>query len=147
MTPIINSYFNKHPISWELIHLRILHLSDRVMKQMCRLQTLTGLPKHCPNKLNQKPCTICYTAKMTYLPKVTTVDTNNLQPGELIHMNFAFCDVTSIHGLNSIHGLTSMVTVICERTMMLWVLRTASKQAPVCTISFILKNLNNEQNA
>ena len=31
--------------------------------------------------------------------------------------------------------------------MMLWVLRTASKQAPVCTISFILKNLNNEQNA
>ena len=32
MTPIINIYFNKHPMSWELIHCRILHPSGSVMK-------------------------------------------------------------------------------------------------------------------
>ena len=69
MTLIINSSSNKHPMSWELIHLRILHPSNSVMNEICRLQTLTGLPKHCPDKLNQAPCTICYTEKMTTLPK------------------------------------------------------------------------------
>ena len=33
MTPIINSSFNKHPISWEFIHCRLLHPSDSFMNQ------------------------------------------------------------------------------------------------------------------
>ena len=32
MTPIINSSFNEHPISLELIHRRILHPSESVIK-------------------------------------------------------------------------------------------------------------------
>ena len=63
MTPIINSSFNKHPMAWELIHSRLLHPPDSVMKAMCRHQTLNFLPKHCPKKLNKAPCTICYTEK------------------------------------------------------------------------------------
>ena len=43
---------------------------------------------------------------MTTLPKGTTVDTTNLQPVELIQMNFALYNVTSIH------GFTSMLTVV-----------------------------------
>ena len=42
---------------------------------------------------------------MTTLPKRTTVDTSNLQPGELIHMNFALYNVTYIR------GFTYMLTV------------------------------------
>ena len=34
MTPIINSYFNKHPISCKIIHCHILHPSYSVMKSM-----------------------------------------------------------------------------------------------------------------
>ena len=32
MNPIINSSLKKHPMSWDLIHLRILHTSYSVMK-------------------------------------------------------------------------------------------------------------------
>ena len=35
MNLIIYSYFKKQPMSWELIHLRIIHPSDSVMKSMC----------------------------------------------------------------------------------------------------------------
>ena len=65
-------------------------------------------------------------------PKGTIVDKNNLQPGELIQTNFVFYNVTSIR------GFTSMLTVVCENNRMLWLFPTASKQAPVCIIRFIL---------
>ena len=63
MTSIINIYSNKHPMPWELINCCLLHPPESFMKAICRHQTLTGLPKHCPNKLNQAPYTICYTRK------------------------------------------------------------------------------------
>ena len=53
MNPIINSSFNKHTMSWELIHLRLIHPYDSVIKAMCCHQTLTGLPKYLSKKLNQ----------------------------------------------------------------------------------------------
>ena len=45
MTPITNSYFNKHPMSWEIIHCRLLQPSNSVMKAIFRHQTQYGLPK------------------------------------------------------------------------------------------------------
>ena len=81
MTPIINSSFNKQLMSWEIIHLFLLHPSESVMKAMCHHQNFTGLQKHYPKKLNQEPCTICYTEKMEILPKGKKFDTTNLQPG------------------------------------------------------------------
>ena len=90
MTPITNSYFNKHPISWELIYRRLLHPYDSVMKIMCRHPTLDGLQKQFPKKINKAPCTIFYTEKKTTLPKGKKVDNSNIQTGELIHMKFEF---------------------------------------------------------
>ena len=69
MTPIINSYLNKHPISWELVHHRLLNPSKRFMKEICHNQTLNGLSKTCSNKINQAPCTICYTTKNENFPQ------------------------------------------------------------------------------
>ena len=74
---------------------------------------------------------------MTTLSKGTTVDTSNIQLGELIHMDFAFYNVTSIR------GFTSILTFVCTNTIMLWVF--SPKQSPVCIICFILKTLKNEQ--
>ena len=51
---------------------------------------------------------------MTNNLKGTTVDTSDFQPGEIIHMHFAFKNVTSIR------GFTSMINVICANTRMLW---------------------------
>ena len=58
MNPIINSYFNKNTMSWELIHRRLIHPSYSVMKAMRRHQTLDGLPKQFPKKIHKTPCTI-----------------------------------------------------------------------------------------
>ena len=139
MNPIINSYFKKHLMSWELIHFRLLHPYESATKSMYRHQTLDGLPKNCPKKIHKAPCKIFYTEKMTTIDKGTTVDTSNLQPGELFHTDFAFYNVTPIC------GFTSMLTVVCTKTRMIWVLPNASKIAPVCIIKFILTTLMNEQ--
>ena len=50
---------------------------------------------------------------MTTFSKVTTVDTTNLQPGDLIHMEVAFFNV------NFIHGFTSMITGACAKNIMI----------------------------
>ena len=113
MTPIINSYFNKLLISWELIHYYLLCPSNIFIKEMCHHQTITVLPKHCPNKLNQSPYTIVFASNMTTLPKGTTIYTTNLQPGELIHMDFDFYNVTSIR------RFTSMLNIFCAKTIIL----------------------------
>ena len=69
--------------------------------------------------------------------KGTTVDTTNIQPVEIIHMDLDFYNVTSIH------GLTSILTVVYGNTIMLWIFITASKQALDRIISFILKTFKN----
>ena len=120
MNIIINSSFNKDPMSWELIHYRLLHSSEYFMKAMCHYQTQNDLPKQYTNKLDKAPCTICYTAKITNSPKGATVDRSNLKPGELIHIDFAFYNVTSIC------GFTSILTVFREKTRMIWVFSNAS---------------------
>ena len=74
--------------------------------------------------------------------KVTTVDTNNLQSGELIHMYFALYNVTYIH------GLTTMPTIVCVKTIILWVFNTAFKKALLLIICFIITKLKmNNTNA
>ena len=109
------------------------------MKSMCHHQTRTGIPKHFPKKSNQAPCTIFYIEKIKTFPIVTTFDTNNLQPGELIHVDFFFYDVTSIC------GFTSMITVVYENTIILWLFHTALKQSHVFIIHCVPKTLKNEQ--
>ena len=80
-----------------------------------------------------------YTAKTTTTPKGTTIHTNNLQPGEIIHMEF------DLYNMTSIRGFTSMITVVCAKTIMIWVFHTASKRDPVHIICFIPTILKNEQ--
>ena len=75
---------------------------------------------------------------MTTTNKGQKVDTSNLQLGELVHIEFEFCNVIYIR------GFTSMITVICSKTRMLWVLPTESKIAPARIIRFILITLLNE---
>ena len=137
MNPIIKSYSSKNPMSWKLIHFLLLHPSYSFMKAMCHHQTRTHLPKNCHKKLNQAPCTICYTEKMKTLPKRTTVDTTNLQPGELILIYFSFYNVTSIC------RFTFMLTVVCANTRILWVFHIVSKRSPVHIILFLLTTLKN----
>ena len=107
------------------------------MESVCYYQTLDGLPKNFSKKINKAPCTIYYTSKIKSNSKGKTVYNSNLQPGELIHMEFSFYNVTPIR------GFTSMLTLVYTKTIILWVLLNAPKRAPVRIIHFILTTLKN----
>ena len=77
---------------------------------------------------------------MTTINKGKTVDTSNLQPVELIYTDLAFYNITSIR------GFTFMITVVCAKTRMIWVLPIVSKRTSVSIIQFILTTIMNEQN-
>ena len=134
MNPIINSSLNKHPMSWDLINIRLLHPSGSIIKSMCLHQNLTSIPENCLKKINQAPFKICYTAKIIFFTKGTTVDTTSLQPGEPIHM------YSILYNMNPITGFTSILTVVCAKTSMLWVFPTESKQYPIQIISLSSQN-------
>ena len=76
---------------------------------------------------------------MTGLPKGTAVDTTNLQPGELIHLDLGFYNVTFVCGFNS------MFTFLFAKNKMIWVFHTAYKRTPFQNIRFIQASLKNEQ--
>ena len=59
--------------------------------------------------------------------------------GEIIHMDFAFYNVTPIRGLSFI------ITAVCSNTIMLWVFTDATKQSTLCIIRFILTTFKTEQ--
>ena len=66
---------------------------------MCHNQTFTGLQKNYHKKTNKAKFTLFFTANIFFF-RDTTVDTTNLQKGELFHMDFEFYNVTSIQGFN-----------------------------------------------
>ena len=76
---------------------------------------------------------------MTTFPKGKTVDTTNLQSVELIHVYLVFYNMTSVL------GFTSMLNILCENTIIIWLFTTASKVYPVRVIFCILTTFNNEQ--
>ena len=79
------------------------------MKAICDHQTLTGLPKQCPKNINEAPCTVCFFL-MAIPPNGTTIYTTNIRPGEILQMDITLYNVTSVQ------YLTSMITLVCEKT-------------------------------
>ena len=109
LDPIINSRFNKHTMLWEIIHCHLRHTSDSVMKATCFHKTLNSLPKHFPREKLKHHSQYAIQKIWKLPPKITTVDTNNRQPGELIHVYF------SLYNVNSIRDFNSMPPVLCEK--------------------------------
>ena len=70
--------------------------------------------------------------KVTTFPKVRTVDSINLQPGELIHVDFALSTLTSVH------GFTFMLTIVYANNIMPYVFHTPTKRSPIRIIRFVL---------
>ena len=61
---------------------------------------------------------------MTTFTKLTTVDASKFQPGELIHMDFEFYNLTPIR------VFTSMINVVCEKTIIMWVFSHCIQNIP-----------------
>ena len=65
---------------------------------MAKLDILLDLPKIKSKRYRTQKCrcVIYWKASTVNLPKGITIDTSNLRPGELIHMDFCFLEETSI---------------------------------------------------
>ena len=68
MDTITNRPFNKHPMPWEIVNLLPLHPYDSVIKETFHHKTLTGITKHCINKINEATCAMCFTSKSPTSP-------------------------------------------------------------------------------
>jgi hypothetical protein len=104
---------------------------------MCRHSTLLGLP-HKPFPPCQHQCPICLMSKFSHPPKGPTTSTSHLSPGQLLHIDFGFRDITSHR------GFSSMLLIIDAKTCMLWIFCTANKRAPIKILSYFFSIMKKE---
>ena len=107
-----------------LLHRRLCHVFHDKFKIMCQNQTINGLPKRFSKRLltNGTSCWICSSAAMTDIPKGIVMNTSILRPGELIHIDFCFINVTSIR------GFTCVLMIVDARTRNKWEFATPTKR-------------------
>jgi hypothetical protein len=82
------------PLTRPLVHQRLAHCNYRKLDDMCRNSTLLGLPRK-PFLPCTHQCPICLMSKFSHPPKGKTTSTSHLSPGQLLHIDFGFWDITS----------------------------------------------------
>jgi hypothetical protein len=77
-----------------LIYQRFGHCSDDILDIMCHEQTIVRLTR-VPPPHYEYDCPFCSLGKLPQFRKGKTASTDTLKPGELLHIDFAFWDITS----------------------------------------------------
>ena len=123
-------------INYLLLHRRLKHISNKNMDIMCKKQIIRGLPTRMSSRLlkNGKDCWICSAAATIGLPHGPTMSTEFLRPGELIHMDFYFMNITSIR------GFTCVLNIVDAKTRNKWEFGTPNKRPPIDTVDYFLHN-------
>ena len=98
---------------------------------------ILDLPKRKSKRYNKEKCRciICWKASVVNLPKGVTMNTDNLRPGELLHMDFCFLDETSIR------QFTCALVVVDAKVRKMWTFCTPGKRPPLATVKFLLEQL------
>ena len=101
--PMINQMLSTPRTDWTIIHRRFGHIGDSTLARMCRANKIPGLPTTFPTKYHlHSKCWICAQGHMRATPRGEVIDTSSYDPGELIHMDFAFMNEKSIRDFASI---------------------------------------------
>jgi hypothetical protein len=127
--PIAHFAKNQQPLTRSIVHQRLAHCNPRKLDTMCKQNTLQGLPTT-PFPQPKHECPICLMSKFSHPPKGKTIDTNHIEPGELLHIDFSFWDTQSHR------GFTTMLLIIDAKTRMLWLFCSSSKRAPIQTLEY-----------
>ena len=134
--PKVNHSFTSdlNNINYLLLHRRLKHASNDKMNTMCKKQTIKGLPERLSMRFLQcgKDCWICHAGVTLNLPRGITMSTEFLRPGELIHMDFYFMNVTSIR------GFTCVLNIVDAKTRNKWEFGTPNKRPPIDTVDYFL---------
>jgi len=119
-----------------LIHHKCAHYHYARIQHLAQHQLITGLPKNLP--VMDKPCPICLAMKSTKLPRKKKVDWTKYEPGESIHMDFAFMPETSIR------GFTAFLSIKDAATNYTWIFLSRNKRPPLDVITFFISILKKE---
>jgi len=133
--PIAHFAKNQQPLTRSIVHQRLAHCNPRKLDTMCKQNTLQGLPTT-PFPQPKHECPICLMSKFSHPPKGKTIDTNHIEPGELLHIDFSFWDTQSHR------GFTTMLLIIDAKTRMLWLFCSSSKRAPIQTLEYFFRLLH-----
>ena len=128
-----------HNISYEALHRPLSHICEKKLTSMCKLQTITGLPKRKPKRHHHACiCTICIITKGKNRAKGKLIDTTNINVGNLLHMDITFFDVTSIRGFNC------SINIIDAKSRKLWGFLSSAKRLPLRIFKYFLHALTKE---
>jgi hypothetical protein len=131
--------YSKAPVmTHALMHHIFGHCSEDILDTMCREQTPTGLPRVPPPQY-EYDCPVCSLGKLPQFRKRKTASTDNLKPGELMHMDFTFWDITLLR------MFTAVLIIIYAKTRMLWLFCTSSKKPPMHILRWFFANLRREK--
>ena len=135
--PMINHAFSKNEsLDRTMIHRRLGHLSHDKILKMTKLKTITDLPQRISKSHNpQCKCIICLKASSVHFPKGMTMSTENLLPGQLIHMDFCFIEIESIR------KFTCALIIVDAKTRKVWTFCTPNKRPPLATVRYFLTQL------
>ena len=102
---------------------------------MAKLNTILDLPKRKSKRYNKEKYRriICWKASTVNLSKGVTMNTDNLRPGELLHMDFSFLDETFIR------QFTYALVVVDAKVRKMWIFCTPDKRPPLATVIFLLE--------
>jgi len=135
--PIASSATNrKMHLTAELIHQKCAHYHYDRIQHLARNALVTGLPKNLPPM--HKPCAICLAMKSKKLPRKKKVDWTQFEPGESMHMDFAFMPVTSIR------GFTAFLSIKDAATNYTWIFLSRNKRPPLDILSFFISIMKKE---
>jgi hypothetical protein len=82
---------------------------------------------------------VCSIGKLPQFKKGKTISTRDLQPGELLPMEFAFWDIIS-------HGhFIAVLTIVDAATRMIWLFCTARKKPLIHILRWFFANLHREK--
>ena len=142
LLPTVNKgIFSKlaHNLSYEALHRRLSHICEKKITTMCKQQTLIGLPKVKPKRHHEAcHCTICILTKGKNRNKGKTIDTSDLEPGNMLHIDITFFDITSFRGFNS------SLNIIDAKSRKLWGFLSSAKRTPLRIIKYFLHAIQKE---
>ncbi len=108
------------PLTRNLCHQRLCHSCDQSLDNACHYLSLLGLPSR-PFPTCQFPCPICTATTFSHPSKMKETSTILTLRGQLLHMDFSFWNLVSIHGFSSI------LSIIDGKDRQLWNFPPASK--------------------
>lgn len=129
---IVDQLLQFHPLffldllSYETLnqgHQCLCHSYDQSLNNACCSQFILGLPSH-PFPTQQHPCIICTITTFSHSPKAKETSINLTKYGHQLHVDFPFWNVVSIH------GFSSLLSIIDGKECQLWNFPTARNIYP-----------------